>query len=104
MLYWQRLPSGNVSVPAAGFMEVGDVSAHHGWTLHMAAPQAAGSQDRAALAVSYFADGVKVLGSSQQHGRDSEDKESYDSWYRTLKRGSVAKHNDIPLVYDRGSC
>lgn len=85
-------------------MELGDVSAHHGWTLHMAAPQAAGSQDRAALAVSYFADGAKLLDSIQQHGCDSEDMESYGSWYRTMKGGSVARHKDIPLVYDGGVC
>lgn len=86
---------------------MGDVSAHHGWTLHMAAGQSADSQERAALAVSYFADGAKLLdceqdGSLRGHLGDTEDQESYESWYSSLKGGSVASHKDIPLVYDGG--
>lgn len=41
-------------------MAVGDVSWHHGWTLHAAGAQPRGSPPRLALAVSYFADGARL--------------------------------------------
>lgn len=44
-----------------GRMELGDVSWHHGWTLHAAGPQPRRSPPRLALAVSYFADGARLL-------------------------------------------
>lgn len=42
-------------------MKVGDVSFHSGWLLHSAGPQPRGTAPRLALAVSYFADGARLL-------------------------------------------
>jgi hypothetical protein len=93
---------------AAGAMQVGDVSAHHGWTLHMAEGQAPGSRQRLALAVSFFGDGARVLDWSRDRTlrpelraqQFEEDCESYDSWYSSLKGASFARHADLPLVFD----
>lgn len=48
-------------VGSTGAMEVGDASWHHGWLLHCAGAQPQGSRPRLALAVSYFADGARLL-------------------------------------------
>lgn len=85
---------------AAGKMGLGDVSWHHGWLLHHAPAQPPGSPARLALAVSYFADGAKVIQQPcQDHG---EDRESYDAWYGRepgkLVSGQLARHALLPLV------
>eukprot|EP00854_Cymbomonas_tetramitiformis_P012979 gene12979-15341_t len=62
-----------------GAMELGDVSAHHGWCLH-GAPGITDEEceGRLAFTVSYFVDGCHVLPDlSKPHG---EDNESYASW------------------------
>lgn len=40
---------------------MGDVSWHHGWTLHAAGPQPADSPPRLALSLTYIADGTRLL-------------------------------------------
>ena len=87
-------------------MKLGDVSCHHGWTLHAAADQPPGTQTRIALAISYFADGARVLDwegdkSLRSELRHFEDLESYQDWLPMCKRGGFARHPSIPLVYDR---
>jgi hypothetical protein len=42
-------------------MAVGDVSWHHGWTLHCAGQQPRRSEPRLAIAISYMADGARLL-------------------------------------------
>lgn len=84
-------------------MSLGDVSWHHGWTLHGAAPQPPGTPQRLALAISFFADGAKLLArnsdpSIYKHMLHDEDAESYQSWLCDLKDGAVAKHDRIPIV------
>lgn len=90
----------------AGAMSVGDVSWHHGWTLHAAAPQLPGSSQRLALAVSFFADGAKLLArrsdpSVYEHMLHDEDAESYGCWLHDMKMGAVARHAMLPVVYPR---
>ncbi|KAF6256823.1 hypothetical protein COO60DRAFT_1640423 [Scenedesmus sp. NREL 46B-D3] len=88
----------------AGPMQVGDVSWHHGWMLHCAPPQPPGTPQRLALAVSYFADGARLLArrrdpSVLKHMLHDEDAESYGGWLAQLKDGAVARHEQLPLVY-----
>lgn len=85
-------------------MAVGDVSWHHGWTLHAAAPQPPHTQPRLALAVCFFADGARILARSSDPSvrKDmlhDEDAESYSSWLKGLPDGSVARHPQLPVVY-----
>jgi hypothetical protein len=69
----------------------------------MAPGQPLGSCPRAALTISYFADGARVhnwagdtsLNASMRH---SEDLESYPDWLSCLKDGSRAVHVDLPLL------
>jgi hypothetical protein len=89
-------------------MELGDVSCHHGWTLHMAPGQRRNTQARVALAVSYFADGAQLLDwkagqSLREDLRHSEDLESYESWTQAIRSGGYARHKDIPVVFRRQS-
>ena len=87
-------------IVATGRMELGDVSWHHGWLLHHAPAQPPGSIARTALAISYFADGAKVV--QQQCKDDEEDRESYDAWFGTepgkLAPGQPARHALLPLI------
>lgn len=88
----------------AGAMAVGDVSWHHGWTLHCASPQPPDTPQRLALAVSFFADGARLLArksdpSVYKHMLHDEDAESYGSWLGQLKDGAVARTAHLPIVY-----
>jgi hypothetical protein len=88
-------------------MALGDVTWHHGWTLHAAGAQPKGSRPRLALSVSYFADGARLLArksdpsvrAARAHG---EDYESYAAWIGDLKDGAVAAHPLLPLVHGGG--
>jgi hypothetical protein len=85
-------------------MQPGDVSFHHGWTLHCAGPQPPGSQPRLAVAVCYFADGARTLArkSDPSVRRDllhDEDAESYQEWLSELKDGAAASHRLLPVVF-----
>jgi hypothetical protein len=56
-----------------------------------------------ALAVSFFADGARLLKrtapSVHKHMLHDEDAESYGSWLASMKDGAVARHPDLPLVF-----
>lgn len=87
-----------------GKMDLGDVSWHHGWVLHYAAPQPLDSPPRMALAVSYFADGARIRGAEWSRADCMlEDSESYADWLGPgpgkVQRGAVARHALLPLVY-----
>lgn len=89
---------------AAGPMQLGDVSWHHGWTLHSAGSQPPGTPPRAALAVSYFADGAKLLARKTDPSilkilLHDEDAESYMDWVKDVADGAVVSHDATPLVY-----
>jgi hypothetical protein len=84
-------------------MRVGDVSCHHGWTLHMAPEQPPGTPRRAALAISYFADGARVHGwagdgSLRPGMRHAEDLESYEGWLQDVGDGEPAVHEQLELL------
>ncbi len=92
-------------IASTGAMQLGDVSWHHGWTLHGAAPQPRRSPRRLALTISFFADGAKTLAKSSESqsvrkGRlHDEDAESYSSWLRDIGAGAPAVHARLPLVW-----
>lgn len=77
----------------------GDVTWHHGWTLHAAPAPAPGEGDRWALAFTYFADGARVLGRAARKRRlHGEDAPSYRDWLGDLSGGRPARHALLPLV------
>lgn len=66
-------------------------------------PQPAGSPPRLALAVSFFADGARLLPRRSDPSVHSwqlhnEDDESYRGWLGGMKDGAVAAHPALPLV------
>ena len=80
-------------------MALGDVSWHHGWTLHCAAPQPMRSEPCLALSVSYFRDGAKLVPKRIAASRmPSEDRESYSGWLNDLRDGVAARHAFLPIV------
>lgn len=87
-----------------GKMELGDVSFHHGWTLHCAPAQPKQTEPRIALSLTYIADGVRLLprrdSTVHKHLLHSEDQESYQAWLSDLPDGGVARHKLLPIVWD----
>jgi hypothetical protein len=84
-------------------MAVGDVSWHHGWTLHAAGEQPVGTPPRMALAVSYFADGARLLDADAASVRRSllhdEDDEGTQGWRDALRGGALARHPLLPVAW-----
>lgn len=84
-------------------LDLGDVTWHHGWLVHAAGPQRKGTLPRMALAVSFIADGARLLKkgcpSVRKEMGHGEDMESYQAWYIDLKDGAVARHPLLPLVF-----
>ena len=77
----------------------GDATWHHGWLLHAAPPNFSG-RPRRALAVSYVADGARLLGRRGVRMRPAgEDRESYAGWAAELPPRAVVRHPAVPLVY-----
>ncbi|KAG0615216.1 hypothetical protein M758_5G024000 [Ceratodon purpureus] len=109
LAYWQNnqgmanLESRGYSIADYPCMALGDVSIHHGWTLHWAPEQPGSGPARAAWTVSYFADGARILES--RHARrklQEEDGWSYRAWRKDMREGQVARHPLLPLVYPPG--
>eukprot|EP00884_Botryococcus_braunii_P007717 jgi/Botrbrau1/16947/Bobra.49_2s0013.1 len=109
MLFWYNdftkmdLKKRGYDIASAGKMEWGDVTWHHGWTLHSSPPQPQHTPPRVALAITYFADGAKIRHTEGAHLRpgahDSEDLESYQDWLVEVEPGSVADHALLPIVH-----
>ncbi|KAI8477056.1 MAG: hypothetical protein J3K34DRAFT_169991 [Monoraphidium minutum] len=94
-------------VQGTGPMALGDVSWHHGWTLHCAGEQPRGTAPRLAVAVSYFADGARLLDlkgdpSLRREMLHDEDAEGHGAWLKDLKGGAPARHPLLPVVWDGG--
>lgn len=81
----------------------GDATWHAGWTLHASPPQPPGRPERAALAVSYFADGAARLPARGDAGLrrypHGEDAESSEAWLADVPPGAPARHPLLPLVW-----
>ncbi|GFR47152.1 hypothetical protein Agub_g8843 [Astrephomene gubernaculifera] len=123
--FWHDMEGRDLSdrgypIKDTGPMQVGDVSWHHGWTLHCAAPQPPGTPPRLALTVAFFADGARLLSrrsdpSLRPELLHDEDAESYAAWLPALTAGAggggggskggqrvdgaVARHRLLPVVW-----
>ncbi|CAB1113097.1 unnamed protein product [Ectocarpus sp. CCAP 1310/34] len=82
-------------------LAAGDITWHHGWTLH-SSPGNRRETRRVALAVSYFRDGTCLLSDTAGRSPDPEDKWSYGDWVGDLPVGGVVKHPSVPLVWNGG--
>ena len=88
--------TGRYAVESHGAYAAGDVSWHHGWLLH-GAPENGGA-DRTAVAVSFFADGSRLVDAAALACVNDEDSPSYDAWLGDLEPGARAAHALLPLV------
>lgn len=106
--YWYEIDGkdleGRYPIASCGPFEVGDCSFHHGWTLH-SAPANGLPTTRYAYAVTYVKDGVTTLSRDEDQVRfpDVEDVQSYNGWIEDVGWGAVARHPDLPLVYEAQS-
>ena len=82
-----------------GSFDVGDCSWHHGWTLH-SAPENNLSETRLAYAISFIAEGTRLL-QSEGHIRypDNEDDAPYAAWINDLGWGGYAEHSLLPITW-----
>ncbi|CAM9760592.1 unnamed protein product, partial [Laminaria digitata] len=79
----------------------GDITWHHGWTLH-SSPGNTRDEPRTAFAISYLRDGTRLLSDSTGRKPDPEDKWSYGDWAKELPPGGVIEHPKVPLVWNGG--
>ena len=112
--FWRDLRGPGPDLGSRGYKVVGvaplaagDASWHHGWAVHAAPPQPPGSPGRAALAVSFFADGARTLDpagdpSLRPGALHDEDRESYADWLGQVPPGGPAAHRLLPLVWPPG--
>lgn len=86
-------------------LRLGDGTWHSGWTLHASPHQPPSRPPRAALAVSFFADGARRLGRGDTLRRapHTEDAPSVAAWIGAVPHGAVARHALLPLVWPRGA-
>ena len=104
--YWRTL-EGMEDLEARGYeietyeeLDLGDLTAHHGWTLHWSPPQPEDSAPRYALSICYFADGARRMSTENlRRVPHDEDEWSYDEWLREIAPGHAARHPEIPIVW-----
>ena len=79
-------------------LSVGDVVAHHGFTLHSSKPSGAG---RTAYAVSYVSAGARVRRGFKKEKGKREDEASYGGWVKDVgRRGKLRDdHPVVPVVW-----
>ena len=78
---------------------MGDLTAHHGWTLHWSPPQPEDSAPRYALSICYFADGARRMSTENlRRVPHDEDEWSYDSGCERLHRTRGAASGDTDRV------
>jgi len=103
--YWSDVDATDLSdryvVDSYDSYTLGDCSFHHGWTLH-SAPGNPSGDTRYAYAVSFVADGARLL-NAEGHIRypDNEDSASYAGWINDIGWGGIAEHPLTPLVFWR---
>jgi hypothetical protein len=90
---------GRFALADHGALAAGDVSVHHGWLLHGAPPPPpSATSSRAAIAISYFVDGARLLDEPEGLGDGyDEDAESF-AWVSELDGGELAAHPAVPLA------
>ena len=103
--YWRTIEGmsdleGRYEIDTYDELDLGDLTAHHGWALHWSPPQPKDSVPRYALSVCYFADGARRLETGElRRTPHAEDEWSYETWLRDLQPGAVAKHPELPIVW-----
>jgi hypothetical protein len=90
-----RILADGFSIDCYGTFEVGDVAAHHGWTLH-GAPTNRSTERREALIIIYFADGARIVDVPGESGVPT-----LAELLPGAKPGDLAASELTPLVYDR---
>ena len=81
-------------------LDLGDATAHAGWTLHWSPPQPRDCPPRYALSVCYFLDGARRLRKSEcRQDPHKEDEWSYKDWLVDIEEGAPARHPALPVVY-----
>lgn len=103
------LESRGYSVVGPIDLQGGDASWHHGWIIHSAGPQPRDSLPRGALAISFIADGTRILQKESssvkremlKNDKYGEDRESYADWIGEIRPGGLARHKLLPIVWPR---
>jgi len=116
--YWNPPPGDTPPAPASEWrrlerrypprtvhympLEVGDVTAHSGWTLHSAGGND-GAADRLALAITYVDGRAEVRPDALSVG-DDEDRWSYRDWIHEVPARAPFRHELVPIVWpgDKG--
>mmetsp|Transcript_25623 Transcript_25623/g.37564 ORF Transcript_25623/g.37564 Transcript_25623/m.37564 type:complete len:518 (+) Transcript_25623:435-1988(+) len=88
-------------------LNVGDITAHSGWTLHYAPPGGGmvGDEVRYAIAVTYVDGRAEIrddVASSSSYGGekgDDEDNWSYKDWIHDVKPRTQFSHDLVPIIY-----
>jgi len=88
--------SGRYKVRSTGSILPGDVSIHHGWTLHSAAAVPSDGPLRWAWTLGFMADGARLRKTSA--GIGMEDAVSYEAWIQDLNHGDLVDHPMVPLL------
>jgi hypothetical protein len=93
--------TGRYPVESYPLLALGDATWHAGWTLHSSPPQPKTGPPRAAMAVSFFADGARRLPPARllQRQPHSEDAAGSAAWLRDVPEGAVARHPLLPIVF-----
>ena len=103
--YWRTLEGmadleGRYDIDTYDELDLGDLTAHHGWALHWSPPQPRDSVPRYALSICYFADGARRMETENlRRTPHDEDEWSYATWLREVKPGAYARHPELPLVW-----
>lgn len=79
-------------------LALGDVTWHHGWTLHGSPGNTLG-EARVALTVCFTSAQAKVMGKDVLFFPDEEDAISYEDWIAEVGVGGVVDHPLLPIVY-----
>jgi len=99
-VYNQESLSGRYDIEEGCELSPGDATFHHGWTLHAAAALAHDAPGpRVAWALSYMADGAKLLPrEAVEVAGACEDAVSFEPWVDEVRPGEALAHPLLPLV------
>jgi len=103
--YWHTLQGmedleGRYEIDTYDELDLGDLTAHNGWTLHWSPPQPKDAVPRYALSICYVADGARRLSARNlRRAPHEEDLWSYEGWLKDIEPGAVAKHPELPRVW-----